>query len=73
MDQGGNLDNTVGVGPDGVFGSGDDIDVDFIVDTYVSNEGFTGNENTRDLIAFGLSTGTGSNPIHYFPLILKAP
>ena len=58
MDQGGNLDNTVGVGPDGVFGTADDVDVDFGKDQFVPNEGFTGTEDTLNSIAFGLSTGT---------------
>ncbi|MEX0586789.1 MAG: hypothetical protein WD176_09100, partial [Pirellulales bacterium] len=58
MDQGGNLANTVGVGLDGIFGNGDDVDVDFGDDTFVPNEGFTGLEDTLNSIAFGLSTGT---------------
>ena len=58
MDQGGNLDNTVGVGPDRIFGTADDGDVDFGKDMFVPNEGFTGTEDTLNAIAFGLSTGT---------------
>jgi hypothetical protein len=56
MDQGGNLPNTMGVGADGVFGTADDIDVDFGPDLYVPNEGFVGTEDTLNAIAFGLST-----------------
>jgi hypothetical protein len=59
QDQGGNFAGTFGLGPDGVFGSGDDVDVDFGPDSYVPNEGFTGIEDTLESIAFGLSTGTG--------------
>jgi hypothetical protein len=58
MDQGGNLDNSVGVGPDRIFGTADDVDVDFGKDMFVPNEGFTGTEDSLNAIAFGLSTGT---------------
>ncbi len=57
MDQGGNLTNTVGVGPDSTFGTVDDEDVDFIIDVFVPSEGFVGEEDTRALTAFGLSGG----------------
>ncbi|MEE9212289.1 MAG: LEPR-XLL domain-containing protein [Phycisphaeraceae bacterium] len=59
MDRGGNgvLDDA-GVGPDGVFGTSDDIDVDFGDDLFTPVEGFTGVEDTLNSIAFGLSTGT---------------
>lgn len=63
MDQGGNLPNTVGVGPDGIFGSADDVDVDLGDDTFVPNEGFLGVEDTLNVIAFGLSTGARSGAI----------
>ena len=59
MDQGGNLPGTIGVGPDGIFGSADDVDVDFGEDVYVGNEGFTGLEDTLQSISFGYSTGHG--------------
>ncbi len=59
QDQGGNLPGKIGLGPDGIFGTVDDIDVDFGPDFYVPNEGFTGIEDTLESIAFGLSTGTG--------------
>jgi hypothetical protein len=77
MDQGGNMPNTLGLGPNGVFEStvnqaiidgvgqipgGDDVNVDFAPpDVYVFNEGFTGTENTLAALAFGLSVGT--NPL----------
>ncbi len=57
MDQGGNFPGTIGVGPDGIFGSADDIDVDFGEDFFVPNEGFVGLEDTLESIAFGMSTG----------------
>lgn len=58
MDQGGNFAGTFGIGPDGVFGSDDDVDVDFGADVYVPNEGFIGVENTLTSLSFGLwSTG----------------
>jgi hypothetical protein len=57
MDQGGNPDNTFGVGPDRIFGTSDDVDVDFGSDVFVKNEGFTGAQDALNAIAFGLSTG----------------
>ncbi|MEN1729354.1 MAG: hypothetical protein AAGJ52_13025, partial [Pseudomonadota bacterium] len=59
MDRGGNLAGSVGVGSDGVFGSADDIDVDFGIDVFSFAEGFTGNENTNEKTAFALTCGTG--------------
>jgi hypothetical protein len=56
MDQGGNLWGTVGIGPDGVFGTADDIDVDFGRDLFVPNEGFVGVEDTLNAVAFGFPT-----------------
>ncbi|HVS12589.1 MAG TPA: hypothetical protein VMV46_01600 [Thermoanaerobaculia bacterium] len=58
MDQGGVLSNTVGVGPDGIFGSGDDPDVDFVEDRFVPNEGFFGLEDTQAATSFGLSSSS---------------
>lgn len=58
MDQGGNLPNTIGLGPDGEFGGADDVDVDFVGDVYVPNEGFLGIEDTRAITAHGHSSGT---------------
>jgi hypothetical protein len=65
MDQGGprRIIDAVGAGPDGIFGSGDDIDRAFGVDAYCTvnafgyPEFFTGVEDTLNTIAFGLSTG----------------
>jgi hypothetical protein len=37
MDQGGNPAGTFGVGADNIFGTADDVDVDFDVDDYVLN------------------------------------
>ncbi len=54
QDQGGNFPNTFGVGPDLIFGSADDVDVDFGHDEFVPAEGFSGSENTLTSIAFGL-------------------
>jgi pre-peptidase len=58
MDSGGNFAGMYGLGPDGVFGSDDDIDVDFGHDVFSPWEAFQGMENTLAGIAFGLSTGT---------------
>ena len=38
--------NLYGVGPDGIGGTADDADTDFVVDTFDLFEGFTGRENT---------------------------
>jgi hypothetical protein len=49
MDSGGVFEaypNLYGVGPDGVGGTADDTDTDFVVDTFDLFEGFTGQENT---------------------------
>jgi hypothetical protein len=54
MDQGGNAAVMFGVGPDGVGGTADDVDVDFGEDVFNPNEGFTGIEDTRDRIKFVL-------------------
>ncbi len=53
------LDLTVGVGPDRVFGTSDDIDVHFGVDVYNNWGAFRGRQDTLNTIAFGLSTGRG--------------
>ncbi len=54
MDQGGNLNFTIlGLGPDGVFGSADDTNVQFVRDEFNPNEGFTGIEDVESAISFG--------------------
>lgn len=57
MDSGGSMANITGIGPDGTFGTADDIDVDFINDQFATNEGFTGTEHTLQVVSFGCSTG----------------
>ena len=54
MDQGGNFPILYGVGPDGIGGTPDDIDVDFGVDLLNPNEGFSGFEDTLTTTAWGL-------------------
>ncbi len=54
QDQGGNLAGTVGVGPDDNLGSADDIDVDFVEDALIANEGFTGIEHQAARAGFGM-------------------
>ena len=54
MDRQPNLMDFVGVGPDEVFGSADDVDVDLGPAPFSVDEGFTGLEDTRNAIAFGL-------------------
>lgn len=58
MDQGGNFPGTVGLGPDGIFGSDDDVDVDFGPDVFVPTEGFSGTEDTLESVSFGLWSST---------------
>lgn len=65
MDQGGNLAGTVGIGPDNIFGTADDFDVDFTPDAFVGSEGFTGTEHTNENTRYGL-TGGGGGPSGIF-------
>jgi hypothetical protein len=56
MDAGGaGIANFFGVGPDGVGGTADDTDTDLAFDVYRPLEGFTGNEDSMNRTAFGLS------------------
>lgn len=57
MDRGGRIPLLLGVGEDGIFGSADDLDVDFDRDHYSPVEAFSGIENTLDAIAFALVAG----------------
>lgn len=54
IDLGGNLGNVIGLGPDGIFGSSDDVDVDFGSDFLTSS--FRGLQDSINTLAFGLST-----------------
>ncbi|MCH2129865.1 MAG: MBL fold metallo-hydrolase, partial [Pirellulaceae bacterium] len=57
MDEEGSLANIIGLsGP--FWGDGDEVDVDFGDDSFASSQGFTGTENTLNVVSFGLSTGT---------------
>jgi hypothetical protein len=60
MDRGGYLGNTIGLGADGIFGTVDDVDVDFGRDVFVRAEGFTGVEDTLNSIAIGNPTPAAS-------------
>ncbi|BCB91648.1 PPC domain-containing protein [Phytohabitans suffuscus] len=55
MDQGGNFPVMFAVGPDGIGGTDDDIDVDFGEDDFNPGEGFTGTEDTLSRIVFGVT------------------
>ena len=57
MDTGGNLDNIVGVGPDRIFGTADDVAVTFGADSYDPFEGFVGTEDTRNAVGWALPGG----------------
>jgi large repetitive protein len=59
----GNLMDTNGIeaiGPDFIFGSKDDVDLQFGVDSYDSADVFRGTNDTLNTVAFALSTGTGA-------------
>jgi large repetitive protein len=47
----------LGVGVDGIYGTADDIDIDFGKDSYAPIEGNIGVEDTAALMAYALSTG----------------
>ena len=63
MDTGGDLPGLVGVGDDGSFGTGDDVDVNFVSDEYEPAEGILGLEDTKNAIAFGLTSGVPGVPL----------
>lgn len=54
MDASTALHTFIGSGPDGVFGSHDDLDIDFGIAAYNVVEGIKGIQDTRNAIAFGL-------------------
>jgi hypothetical protein len=54
------------LGPDRVFGTADDVDIDFGRGAYWQDEGFAGTEDTLNTIAFGLSTGTRAGTYYDF-------
>jgi hypothetical protein len=56
MDQGGDWPAFYGVGPDGVGGTTDDVDIDFGEDVFAPSEGFTGIEDTLSRPAFALTS-----------------
>ena len=56
MDEGpGGLFNLAGIGPSGIFGADDTVNVQFIDDTYSVLEGFQGDENTTTNTAYSQS------------------
>ena len=60
MDGGTPLDpaRAFGIGPDGIGGTRDDVTTaTFVPDAYNPNEGFTGVQNTRAVVSWGLSRG----------------
>lgn len=58
MDQGGNLNFSIlGLGPDGIFGTADDTNVQFVRDEFNPGEGFTGIEDNQSAIAYGATEG----------------
>ncbi len=62
MDAGGEFESIFGVGPDGVLGTADDVDPDFVVDVFNTFEGFGGIEDTTARSAYALSTGQAKGP-----------
>ncbi len=57
------IPSLAGVGPDGIFGTDDDVDVDFVTDAYNPDEGKIGDEEGKLLLAYGLSAGTINTPL----------
>lgn len=57
MDAGGAFATMFGVGPDGLGGTEDDLDVDFGEDVYHPGEGFSGLEETLNVTAWGFVLG----------------
>lgn len=62
MDRGGNLVAFVGAGEDGIFGTSDDLDIDFGRDLYEPAEAFSGSQDSVDTISYSLGVG-GSRSI----------
>ncbi|MGN6545779.1 MAG: Ig-like domain-containing protein, partial [Aureliella sp.] len=62
MDTGGVPANLMGVGPDGIYGTDDDVDVEFGTDTYdptiAGSFIMIGEQNSAATLAFGMATGT---------------
>jgi hypothetical protein len=56
MDQGGNPGPMFGIGPDGIGGTADDVDVDYGPDTFNRGEHFVGTEDTLGRIAVGVTS-----------------
>ncbi len=61
MDSGGRLELLLGLGDDGVFGTGDDGPVSLLTDEYSRREPFQGVEETLEVVSFGLPFGTGES------------
>lgn len=74
IDQGGDLGNIIGLGSDGIFGTSDDIDVEFNVGE-LQGLGYPGIQDSPNTLAFGLSTGAnygqdyGDAPDSYHTLL----
>ena len=58
MDQGGDIAAFTGIGPDRVWGTQDDFDMDFAEDEFVVDEGNIGFQNTLHALAWALTAGT---------------
>lgn len=58
METGGNPAGDLGLGLDGIFGTADDIDVDFGTDSYDPSTPNFGIQNMVATLAYGLATGT---------------
>lgn len=73
IDQGGNIGNIIGLGADGFFGTGDDINVNFGTDFLTSS--FSGLQDSINTLAFSLSTAAnygldfGDAPAEYPTLL----
>jgi hypothetical protein len=54
------LDLIEALGPDFIYGTGDDVNIQFGVDSYLPVANFLGRNDTLNTVAFGLSMGKGA-------------
>ncbi len=66
MDEGPGSDfgQVIGAGPDGIYGTVDDVDVNFVEDRFSYREGLDGQNHTDDSLSQTLATGTRGGGIN---------
>ncbi len=63
---GADFGQVIGAGPDGIFGTIDDVDVNFVEDRFSYREGLVGQNHTDDSLSQTLATGTRGGGITGF-------